>query len=166
MKISPSLQSKRSIAFFAFCLFLCTTCQQVPTGNVAPTAEEISKTRGHDFSNAVTSASASGWAPVEVDRLVNLYTEDAILFPPKGEPIRGHDAIRAFWTRTPDRQLLEHTIETERADISGDLLVEHGRFSIVSRSGQNPPERGTARFISSWKRGPDGTWRKSLDSWW
>ncbi len=108
----------------------------------------------------------SGWAKEEVEALVYIYTEDAILFPPKGEPIKGRDAIRAFWTRTADRRILEHSIQTERADMSGDLLAEHGKFSLTYQLGSNAPEQTTSNFISVWKRGADGIWRKHLDSWW
>lgn len=98
--------------------------------------------RGKEFSQAVVRASESGWAASEVASLVDIYTEDAIMFPPKGEPIKGRDAIREYWSRTPDRRILEHSIQVERADMSGDLLAEHGRFSITSQAGENPPERG------------------------
>ena len=98
--------------------------------------------------------------------MVGFYTDDAILFPPKGEPIRGRDAIRAYWSRTSERRIMEHSIQTERADLSGDLLAEHGRFSLASQSGGSAPERGSANFISVWRRGADGIWRKHLDSWW
>jgi ketosteroid isomerase-like protein len=97
---------------------------------------------------------------------VGFYTDDAILFPPKGEPIRGREAIRAYWTRTPDSRILEHSIQTELAAISGDLLTEHGRLSLTSQAGEKLSERGSANFISVWRRSADGLWRKHLDSWW
>jgi uncharacterized protein (TIGR02246 family) len=137
-----------------------------PTASVDDKSSiEIAGARGLEFSSAVVRASASAWAKTEVEALVNIYTDDAILFPPKGEPIKGREAIRAFWTRTADRRILEHSIKTERADMSGDLLTEHGRFTAVFQSGGNTPERSSANFISVWKRGADGIWRKHLDCW-
>ena len=65
-------------------------------------AAEVSRVRGQEFSQAVVRANASGWAAKEVESLVDFYTDDAILFPPKGEPVRGRDAIRAYWSRTPN----------------------------------------------------------------
>jgi ketosteroid isomerase-like protein len=142
----------------------CTSGDQAKENNIS--AIEVSQTAGSRFSQAVVEASRSQWAPDRVEALVALYTEDAILFPPKGDPIRGREAIRTYWTRTPDRRILEHSIQTERADISGDLLVEHGKFSLTFQSGTDAPASGTSNFISAYRRGPDGIWRKYLDSWW
>ena len=150
----------------ALLLSACSATQHGRPGEETSSAAEVSRVRGQEFSRAVVRASASGWAAKEVESLVDLYTDDAILFPPKGEPIRGRDAIREYWSRTPDRRILEHSIETERADMSGDLLAEHGRFSLTSQSGENAPGRNMANFISVYRRGADGLWRKHLDSWW
>ena len=152
------------------CALFFVACSATPSpdrpGSGVSSAAEVSRARGQEFSQAVVRASASGWAAKEVESLVDFYTDDAILFPPKGEPIRGRDAIRSYWSRTPDRRILEHSIQVERADLSGDLLAEHGRFSLTSRAGENEPERSSANFISVWRRGADGLWRKHLDSWW
>src|SRR5687767_15031339 len=144
--------------------FACTPREHVKENNVS--AMEVSQTAGQKFSRAVVEASRSQWAAKEVEALVALYTEDAILFPPKGDPIRGRDAIRTYWSRTPDRRILEHSIQTERADMSGDLLVEHGKFSLTYQAGNDAPASGTSNFITAYRRGPDGIWRKHLDSWW
>lgn len=141
-----------SSLFISLALVACTVDRSA-IGSA--TAGEIAKAKGREFSAAVVRASSSGWAAQEVEHLVGLYTDDAILFPPKGDPIKGRDAIRNYWTRASNRKLLEHSIETERSDASGDLLVEHGRFSLISQSGENPPEPGSANFISVWKRGSD-----------
>ena len=145
-------------------VFACSPREQVKENNAS--AMEVSQAVGQNFSRAVVEASRSQWARDRVEELVALYTEDAILFPPKGDPIRGRDAIHTYWTRTPDRRILEHSIQTERADISGDLLVEHGKFSLTFQSGTDAPASGTSSFISAYRRGPDGIWRKHLDSWW
>jgi uncharacterized protein (TIGR02246 family) len=150
----------------ALFIVACSTNPSPDRSGEEKSSLETARVRGLEFSSAVVSASTSGWAKEEVEALVNIYTEDAILFPPKGEPIRGRDAIRAYWTRTADRRILEHSIQTERADMSGDLLAEHGKFSLTYQSGSNAPERSPANFILVWKRGADGIWRKHLDSWW
>lgn len=128
--------------------------------------EEVARSRGLDFSDAVVRASNSGWADKEVGDLTAIYTNDAILFPPKGEPVKGSEAIRAYWTRPSTNRILGHSVKTERAEMSGDLLVEHGYFTLSHQSGSNRAESGSAKFISVWKKGSDGIWRKHLDSWW
>lgn len=145
-------------------VFACSPREQAKESSTS--AKEMSQSLGREFSRAVVEASRSQWAAKEVEALVTLYTEDAILFPPKGDPIRGRDAIRTYWSRTPARRISEHSIQTERVDMSGDLLVEHGKFSLTFQSGDKAPESGTSNFISAYRRGHDGVWRKHLDSWW
>ena len=48
----------------------------------------------------------------------------------------------------------------------GDLAADHGTFTLTFQVGANPPEEGTSTFVSVWRRGDDGKWRKHLDSWW
>lgn len=122
--------------------------------------------RADQFSQAVVRASASEWSTAELDMLTNFYTEEAVLFPPKGDAIRGREAVRRYWTRTPERKILQHSIRTERVDIDGALAADHGTFAATYQTGSEAPTNETANFISVWRRGPDGVWRKQLDSWW
>ncbi|HVF46136.1 MAG TPA: DUF4440 domain-containing protein [Pyrinomonadaceae bacterium] len=129
-------------------------------------ADDVARTGGLDFSRAVVRASASGWAEKEVAELTAIYTNDAILFPPKGDPIKGSDAVRRYWTRPSPNRILQHDVKTEWAQMSGDLLVEHGHFTLTHQTVNNRAASGSAKFICVWKRGVDGIGRKSLDSWW
>ena len=122
--------------------------------------------RATDFSVAVVRASAAGWARGEVTSLADIYTEETILFPPRGAPIRGRSAVQEYWTRTPDRRILAHRVVPERIDASDDLVAEHGRFHLTSQVGAAPPVADSATYISVWRRDADGVWRKHLDSWW
>lgn len=118
------------------------------------------------FSAAVVRASASGWAPGEVEALASLYSEDAILFPPRGEPIKGRDAVRAYWTRSADRRILKHRVAPAHIEVDQVLATEYGYFEMTSAAGEGPPTEGRANYISVWKRDQTGHWRKHLDSWW
>ena len=133
-----------------------------PAIDVAHVLDDV----GPAFSRAVLAASDSAWAAEPVEALVGKYSEDAILFPPKGDPIEGRDAVRAYWSRTPDRRILSHSIVVDRAEMSGNLLVEHGHFTLTAQSDGKPPVTTTLKYISAWRRDPDGVWRKRLDSWW
>lgn len=146
---------------------LATACASAGRRDAAPSAgrEEIDALAVR-FSAAVVRASASGWAAAEVDALTALYSDDAILFPPRGEPIEGRAAIRAYWTRTPDRRILEHKVVPARVEIDRTLATEYGHFELTSVAGDAEPTQGRANYISVWKRDETGNWRKQLDSWW
>ena len=146
---------------------LASACSSSGTLSPAPSAshEEIHEL-AHQFSEAVLRASSSGWAPDEVAALAALYSEDAILFPPRGEPIKGRDAVRAYWTRTPDRRISKHKVFPAGIEIDRVLATEYGHFELTSVVGDGPPTEVRAHYISVWKRDAAGNWRKHLDCWW
>lgn len=151
-------------------VILFTACVNRPvTRPASPSASVIDadlRARAKAFSVAVVQASRSQWSRSTVDALAEFYTEDTIVFPPRGEPIRGRAAIRAYWTRSPDRRILAHTIRPERIEVGGDLVAEHGSFDLTWQTGDTAPQQGSSTYVSVWKRGADGVWRKYLDSWW
>src|SRR5688572_13934749 len=94
------------------------------------------------FSQAIVEASKGGWTEEGVSRVVSFYTEDTVVFPPRGDPIRGERAIRAYWTRSPERRIISHSAVAERIHVSGDLATEHGQLRIVSQAGGSAPAEG------------------------
>jgi ketosteroid isomerase-like protein len=146
---------------------LATGCSSAGRISPAPSEgrEEINELAIR-FSEAVVRASSSGWARDEVEALVALYSEEAILFPPRGEPIKGRDAVRAYWTRTPDRRIISHRIFPAGVEVDRVLATEYGHFEITFVVGDGQPTEGRANYISVWTRDRAGNWRKHLDSWW
>lgn len=129
-------------------------------------AVQLVSDRGAGFSNAITAASAAGWAPDEVSALVAFYADDAILFPPRGEPIRGRAEILRYWSRSPDRKILHHAVTVDNVVASADVIADYGTFKMTSQAADNAPVTSTTNYLSVWKRGSDGVWRKRIDSWW
>jgi ketosteroid isomerase-like protein len=139
------------------------------TGTVAAvraSAEGEIRARTAAFSQAIVAASASGWSAEEVARIAAFYAADTVVFPPRAGPMRGRAALTAYWTRSPDRRILSHAAIAERIDVSGDLATEWGTLTLASRQGDAAPVPGSATYISIWKRGEDGVWRKVMDTWW
>ena len=136
-----------------------------PAGATAETAQADIAARTSEFSRSIVEASAAGWTPESVAKVASFYTADTVVFPPRGEPIRGAEAITAYWTRSPDRRILSHSAVAERIDVSGDLATEYGQLRLVSQIGTNAPVEGKATYISIWRR-VDGQWLKGMDTWW
>lgn len=80
--------------------------------------------------------------------------------------LKGHDAIRQYWTRLSSRRILGHTVTVEHAEYSGDLLFEYGSFTLTHQKDDAEPKEGKAKYISVWRRDAGGEWRKHLDTWW
>lgn len=139
------------------------------SGIVAPsTVRAELEARGRAYSAAVVRASASGWAASQVDSLTAFYTDSSIIFPPRGEPIRGRDDVRQYWTRSRDRKILTHRIVIEWVDVgeSADLAADHGRVEVTTQQDDDSAVVHRLTYISVWRRDRDGVWRKQLDSFW
>lgn len=157
--------------FAAFLSGACGTTREAATNAPASSAsldqvQSDIRARARAFSAAVVKASESGWARSDVDALASFYTEQTIVFPPRGEPLRGRAAVRTYWTRSTDRRILAHVIHPERIDVSSTLVSEHGRFDLTWRNGDAPAQTGSSTYVSVWKHDTDGVWRKHIDSWW
>jgi len=147
----------------------CAPSQSPPDASVPARATELKKEileRTRAFSQAVLSASASGWSATQVTALADFYDEETIVFPPRGAPLRGRQSVWSYWTRPAERRIVEHAAVAERVDVTNELATEYGRLRITFQVGSASPTRDSATYVSYWRRGGDGIWRKQLDTWW
>ena len=86
----------------------------------------------------------------DVDGLVDLYEQDAVLALPDGSFAVGHAAIREFYASLPEEQAFQPGKQSPTL-ISGDLALTS---TILG------PTVATAEVA---RRQPDGTWRWLLD---
>jgi uncharacterized protein (TIGR02246 family) len=79
--------------------------------------------------NTVMSRWGSAWSRDDVDRVADLYWENAVLIPPGGVPLRGQEAIRGYLTVT-----LPTTGRVEAFmldfDASGGMAVVYGNYML------------------------------------
>ena len=108
--------------------------------------------------------------------LAALYTEDGLLLPPGGGPVRGRDAIRNYWTKSGRRGLTFDILQKDvcgeagffvgryhaRENSRGDFQLANEPFALLS-SARRRPEHGN--FVLCVKRGESGSWRIATDMW-
>ena len=159
---------KLTLGLLSFALFITQGAtaafpQDSPTGLTTPLQDEL-RARTADFSKAIVEGSEQGWSDESVARIADFYANDTIVFPPRGEPLRGRQAQARYWS-SRDRQFLTHSAIADRIDVSGDLATEWGTLTITTKQGDAPPVEGKATYISVWTR-RDGVWRKQMDTCW
>jgi len=113
---------------------------------------------------------AAAYATLDADRVVQVYTEDALMLPPGGEILRGRAAIRERYARGFDADRERgHTrrITFELVDriVSGDVRSDYGYYTIIGRSPEGHEDRSRGKFAKVWTRGRDGVWRIRSDSY-
>jgi ketosteroid isomerase-like protein len=92
-----------------------------------------------------------------------VYADDARLFAPSTEPIRGRAEIEGFWRAGLEAGISDvklEALELERAD---RLAYEIGRYSLCLRpaTGETVVDRG--RYVLVHAREADGSWRRAVE---
>ena len=93
--------------------------------------------------------------------MTQVYAPDAFYFPPRGDPVRGREAIRRALERPArDYQIVHHVHEVE---VRGEVAYEIGRWIQRGRSGGAVV--GGGGYLWIWKRQADGSWTIWREVW-
>jgi uncharacterized protein (TIGR02246 family) len=93
----------------------------------------------------------------DLDSLVLLYVEDAVLMPPHQPAVRGRAAIRHWAEQFPRASRFEITID--EIDGRGDLAYVRGSYSATLHPDGGPePVESVGKFLEIRKRQDDGSW--------
>ncbi len=94
----------------------------------------------------------------EFDEMVEaFYDRDAVLLPSGAATVRGLEAVRDFWRRTPAEGLVSLTLGTLQVEASGDLAYEIGSFSRTLRRRHGAPFQEHGKYLVVYRlRGEDG----------
>lgn len=106
----------------------------------------------------------------DLETLRTLWTEDAVLLPPGGEPVAGGEAIWAFLNaQQPEMEpyeILEYRHDFQEIEILGDWAYEWGVFhGTYRRGGSEEIRKDRARLFRILKRQGDGSWKVSRAIW-
>jgi len=93
------------------------------------------------------------------DVVDDFYASDAKLMPSGSVTARGLDEIRDFWRSTPERGLVELTLEPRDIEVSGDLGYEIGRFSRTLRPRHGAPFQEAGKYVVIYRREAPDRWR-------
>jgi ketosteroid isomerase-like protein len=138
---------------------------------VADHAEEIATCKGIEMSAAPTEiphqrileASRSG----DIDGLMTLFADDAVVMPPNDTTLYGKDEIRSWWQEYFQWFQISSSIETDRdMTIAEDQAFHRAVISIVI-----VPKRGGSRIrdevrtLTVWHQSAGGDWKISHQIW-
>lgn len=83
---------------------------------------------------------SAAWTAGDADALVELFTEDAVMWPVFGGVHEGREAIRRFFEEGPQPESFE--LSSERAERIGDFVVNVGTFSAAMPAEAGGPMEG------------------------
>jgi uncharacterized protein (TIGR02246 family) len=111
----------------------------------------------------VLEASRSG----DIDGLMTLYADDAVLMPPNDTTLYGKDEIQGWWQEYFQWFQITSSIETDRdVKIVDDQAFHRSAISVVIA-----PKRGGSRIrdelrtLTVWRQDVGGVWKISRQMW-
>jgi ketosteroid isomerase-like protein len=91
--------------------------------------------------------------------IAELYTRDAIVFPPNSDIVKGKEAIKDLFQGLINSGIKGITLTTLEAEGFGDTANEVGRYSVKGEGGK---ELDNGNYIVIWKR-ENGQWKMHRD---
>ncbi len=111
----------------------------------------------------VLNASLSG----DVNAIVSLFTDDAVLLPPNDTTVYGKEEIRSWWEEYFTFFRVTSSVETDRElTVAGDQAFDRISFSvtIVPKEG-GPRIIDDIRSLTVWRQQPDDGWKITHQMW-
>jgi len=100
----------------------------------------------------------------DLERTLSFYTADAAVLTPNVPAIIGREAIRALWVdefKDPASALSWHAVAVE-VSRSGDLGYARGSYR-ASYTFDGKPVHEYGKYLTVWKKQPDGSWKVAAD---
>lgn len=116
--------------------------------------------------DALRGSFAAALSAGDVDGMMANYTEDALQMPPNEAALTGKDAIRARHQAFADQY--EFVLENPAAEIvvKGDWAILRGTYVISGTpKADGEPIQGNGKYMVTWRRQPDGSWRAAHEIW-
>lgn len=92
------------------------------------------------------------------------FAPDAVTLANGKAPVVGHDAIAAVATWSPQDYQLTWNPEGARISPSGDMGFTWGHYQGVAKDREGNTTTTTGRYMTVWKKQPDGSWKVALDA--
>ena len=145
------------LMILALMLFSVASCQP----QASPLSEaDLAAIRnfGPQFSQAILAR--------DVDAVVALYTDDAVIMPPGAPVVVGKDAIRDFFTAqfASDVVTTEQVFTSIQTEGEGNQAFDRGTFSWKgTRPGASDTITDVGKYVVIVRRTADGSWRVAVD---
>ena len=159
MTTSGALPPLRLVAacLLAACLAACSSRCSESTPSASPSlgasaADLAAIGRLHQEYVAAHNAS-------DPDRLMALWTDDAILMPMDEPSIRGRQAIAKHYEEFFDQNPSEIELEPVETRVAGDWAFERIQVTVTLPGGPEENRHADVKYVWILERQPDGTWK-------
>ena len=148
----------RRLGLFLVALLVFATGGCAPTADVEADEAAIRET-AVEWENAANAK--------DVERLVDLYADDASLFPPNAPLVTGKEAIGTVWSELIESPGFATSLQTTKVEISraGNLAYMVGTYEDTMNDPEGNPVTDRGKWVVALKKQPDGAWKMVADIW-
>jgi uncharacterized protein (TIGR02246 family) len=107
-----------------------------------------------------------GVAAKDVEKILALYEDGAVLFAPKAPAVIGKDAIREAFKGLLMAPGLKMRFKTTSVEVSrsGDLAMQRATFQVETTDKDGKPSTETGQAVMVWRKQPDSSWKVIADT--
>jgi uncharacterized protein (TIGR02246 family) len=117
--------------------------------------QSLIRNLGQDF---VTSFNTGNY-----DQVAAFFASDGAFMAPHHDPAYGPKAIEHLLRQFGDSGYEDLRFETTRVEVSGDLAMEIGRYSVAVRQPDGTIVADRGKYVKAWRR--LGAWLIVADCW-
>ena len=103
----------------------------------------------------------------DVERILEYWTDDAVVLPPGLPAVVGKAALRQYVRASfgiPGFRITWASTEV-RFSPDGHLAYMFGQNAVTLNGADGEPTTTRGRAVTIWRRDPDGIWRCAVDIW-
>jgi len=106
---------------------------------------------------------------LDVNTLLDQWTDDAVLLPPRHDPISGKSALRQFFEEKKQQyanyDVLAYNQDWSEVIVIGEYAYQWGTISLRMKAPTGNEVGGSAHAMRVLKREDDGNWRVARAMW-
>ena len=91
------------------------------------------------------------------------FADDATVMLPNEPAIHGMDAVKAVVTPMMQDPNFSLSFTTDKVEVSGILAYTQGTVSLRTTGRDSKPLTDTGKYLTVWKKQPDGSWKALED---
>lgn len=102
----------------------------------------------------------------DVRAVLEAWSSDGTIMPPHHPPVRGHEALSAYFRALFARRKLRFAFTSAVIELAGDLAVEHVTYLATAwPAAGGPALEDGGKGLHVYRRQPDGGWKLTHDIW-
>jgi len=152
---------RRLLALPAVSLFLAFGCSPTAEHPVQEADLDAERAALIEADRAMFEAYSTSDSPL--DALMAHFVDDANVLAPDAPIALGKEESRAIFAALEAMPGYSLTWSPSKADASGDLGYTIGTYRIETQDPEGNPLAIDGKYMTVWKKQPDGTWRVGVD---